>query len=89
MPMPTSVAAPADQVLWAMAEGLAENAPVPTVPARQGRRARGMKQVLALSHARKSYDGKVVLDGVTLAFLPGAKIGVGGRTAWANPPCCA
>jgi len=37
-----------------------------------------MKQVLALSHARKSYDGKVVLDDVTLAFLPGAKIGVVG-----------
>jgi ATPase subunit of ABC transporter with duplicated ATPase domains len=37
-----------------------------------------VKQVLALSHARKSYDGKVVLDDVTLAFLPGAKIGVVG-----------
>jgi len=37
-----------------------------------------MMQVLALSHARKSYDGKVVLDDVTLAFLPGAKIGVVG-----------
>ena len=37
-----------------------------------------MKQVLALSHARKSYDGKVVLDDVTLAFLPGTKIGVVG-----------
>jgi ATPase subunit of ABC transporter with duplicated ATPase domains len=37
-----------------------------------------MKQVLALSHARKSYDGKVVLDDVTLAFSPGAKIGVVG-----------
>jgi ATP-binding cassette ChvD family protein len=37
-----------------------------------------MNQVLALSHARKSYDGKVVLDEVTLAFLPGAKIGVVG-----------
>jgi len=37
-----------------------------------------MKQVLALSHVRKSYDGKVVLDGVTLAFLPWAKIGVVG-----------
>jgi len=37
-----------------------------------------MKQILALSHARKSYDGKVVLDDVTLAFLPGAKIGVVG-----------
>ena len=38
----------------------------------------GMKQILALSHARKSYDGKVVLDDITLAFLPGAKIGVVG-----------
>ena len=37
-----------------------------------------MKQVLTLSRARKSYDGKVVLDDVTLAFLPGAKIGVVG-----------
>jgi ATPase subunit of ABC transporter with duplicated ATPase domains len=37
-----------------------------------------MKQILALSHARKSYDGKVVLNDVTLAFLPGAKIGVVG-----------
>ena len=37
-----------------------------------------MKQILALSHARMSYDGKVVLDDVTLAFLPGAKIGVVG-----------
>jgi ATP-binding cassette ChvD family protein len=37
-----------------------------------------MKQILALSHARKSYDNKVVLDDVTLAFLPGAKIGVVG-----------
>jgi len=35
-----------------------------------------MKQILALSRARKSYDGKVVLDDVTLGFLPGAKIGV-------------
>jgi ATP-binding cassette ChvD family protein len=39
---------------------------------------RSMKQILALSHARKSYDNKVVLDDVTLAFLPGAKIGVVG-----------
>lgn len=31
-----------------------------------------MKQILALSHARKSYDGKVVLDDVTLAFVSGA-----------------
>ncbi len=37
-----------------------------------------MKQVLALSHVRKSYDGRVVLDDVTLAFLPGAKVGVVG-----------
>jgi len=37
-----------------------------------------MKQVLALSHVRKSYDGRIVLDDVTLAFLPGAKIGVVG-----------
>jgi len=37
-----------------------------------------MKQVLTLNRARKSYDGKVVLDEVILAFLPGAKIGVVG-----------
>ena len=37
-----------------------------------------MKQVLTLSHARKSYDGKPVLDDVTLSFLSGAKIGVVG-----------
>jgi ATP-binding cassette ChvD family protein len=37
-----------------------------------------MKQILALSHARKSYDGKIVLDDVTLGFLAGAKIGVVG-----------
>ena len=38
----------------------------------------GVKQILELNHVRKSYDGKVVLDEVTLAFLPGAKIGVVG-----------
>jgi ATP-binding cassette ChvD family protein len=37
-----------------------------------------MNQILALRHARKAFDGKVVLDDVTLAFLPGAKIGVVG-----------
>jgi ATP-binding cassette ChvD family protein len=37
-----------------------------------------MKMVLALSHVRKSYDARVVLDDVTLSFLPGAKIGVVG-----------
>jgi ATP-binding cassette ChvD family protein len=37
-----------------------------------------MKQILVLSHVRKSYDGKVVLDDVMLAFLSGAKIGVVG-----------
>jgi ATP-binding cassette ChvD family protein len=37
-----------------------------------------MKQILVLSHVRKSYDGKVILDDVTLAFLHGAKIGVVG-----------
>jgi ATP-binding cassette ChvD family protein len=37
-----------------------------------------MRQVLAFSHARKSYGDKVILDDVTLAFLPGAKIGVVG-----------
>ena len=37
-----------------------------------------MNQILAFNRVRKSYDGKVVLDDVTLAFLPGAKIGVVG-----------
>jgi ATPase subunit of ABC transporter with duplicated ATPase domains len=37
-----------------------------------------MNQILALSHAGKAFDDKVVLDDVTLAFLPGAKIGVVG-----------
>ena len=37
-----------------------------------------MKQILVVSRARKSYDGKAVLNDVTLAFLPGAKIGVVG-----------
>jgi ATP-binding cassette ChvD family protein len=37
-----------------------------------------MKQVLAFSHVRKAHGDKVVLDDVTLAFLPGAKIGVVG-----------
>lgn len=35
-----------------------------------------MKHILALGRVRKSDDGEVVLDSVTLAFLPGAKIGV-------------
>jgi ATP-binding cassette ChvD family protein len=37
-----------------------------------------VKQVLALSHACKSYGGKAVFDDVTLAFLPGAKVGMVG-----------
>ena len=37
-----------------------------------------MKQVLALSHVRKSHHDKVVLDDVTLTFLAGAKVGVVG-----------
>jgi ATP-binding cassette ChvD family protein len=37
-----------------------------------------VNQILALNHVRKSYDGKAVLDDVTLTFLPGAKIGVVG-----------
>jgi ATP-binding cassette ChvD family protein len=37
-----------------------------------------VNQILAFNHVRKSYDGKVVLDDVTLAFRPGAKIGVVG-----------
>src|ERR1700691_2078706 len=38
----------------------------------------GVNQILAFNHVRKSYDGKVVLDDVTLAFRPGAKVGVVG-----------
>ena len=45
-----------------------------------------MRQILALGHARKSYDGKVVLDDVTLAFLSGAKIGVVGHAARTRGP---
>jgi ATPase subunit of ABC transporter with duplicated ATPase domains len=37
-----------------------------------------MTQILALSRARTAFDAKVVLDEVTLAFLPGAKVGVVG-----------
>jgi ATP-binding cassette ChvD family protein len=37
-----------------------------------------VNQILAFGHVRKAYDGKVVLADVTLAFLPGAKIGVVG-----------
>jgi ATP-binding cassette ChvD family protein len=37
-----------------------------------------VNQILALNHVRKSYDGKAVLDDVTLTFPPGAKIGVVG-----------
>jgi ATP-binding cassette ChvD family protein len=47
-------------------------------PCLANRGACGVNQILALSHARKSFDDKVVLDDVTLAFLPGAKIGVVG-----------
>src|ERR1700683_451723 len=45
-----------------------------------------MKQILTLSRARKSYDGKVVLDDVTLAFLPGAKIGAVGPNGMGKSP---
>jgi len=55
-----------------------------------------MKQILAFSYARKFYDGKVVLDDVTLAFPGGAMIGVAGprdlgtgrclRTSASAPP---
>ncbi len=37
-----------------------------------------MQQILSLQHARKAHGDKVILDDVTLAFLPGAKIGVVG-----------
>jgi ATP-binding cassette ChvD family protein len=36
------------------------------------------KQILSLSRVRKAHGDKVILDEVTLAFLPGAKIGVVG-----------
>ena len=35
--------------------------------------------VYSLEQVRKVYDGDVVLDGITLSFLPGAKIGVIGH----------
>jgi len=35
-----------------------------------------MNQILALNRVRKAHGDKVILDDVTLAFLPGAKIGV-------------
>jgi ATPase subunit of ABC transporter with duplicated ATPase domains len=44
-----------------------------------------MNQILALSHARKAYGDKVILDDVTLAFLPGAKIGVVGPNGTGKP----
>ena len=44
-----------------------------------------MKQILALSHARKSYEGKLVLDDVTLTFWVGAKIGVVGPDGMGKP----
>ncbi len=37
-----------------------------------------MNQIIAVNHARKSFDGRVALDDVTLAFLPSAKIGAAG-----------
>jgi len=37
-----------------------------------------MRQILVLNDVRKSYGDKAVLADVTLAFLPGAKIGVVG-----------
>jgi ATP-binding cassette ChvD family protein len=37
-----------------------------------------VKQILSLSRVRKAHGDKVILDEVTLAFLPGAKIGVVG-----------
>ena len=37
-----------------------------------------MNQILALNQVRESYDGKAVLDDVTLTLPPGAKIGVVG-----------
>src|SRR5580658_2575918 len=35
-----------------------------------------MQQILTLNRVRKAHGDKVILDDVTLAFLPGAKIGV-------------
>jgi ATP-binding cassette ChvD family protein len=61
-----------------MAEGPAVNRVSANGPCQVTGDVNRMKQVLTLSHVRKSYDGKVVLDDVTLAFLPGAKIGVVG-----------
>ena len=37
--------------------------------------------------ARKSYGDRVILDDVTLSFLPGAKIGVVGPNGMGKSPC--
>ncbi len=46
-----------------------------------------MKWIYQMSRVRKAYGDKVIRDDVTLAFLPGAKIGVVARTGWASPRC--
>ena len=57
-----------------LAEGLAAKSASANGPYSAGKAHAGMKQVLALSHVRKSYGGNAVLDDVTLAFPPGAKV---------------
>src|SRR5487761_1171316 len=66
------------RVAWLTAEGLAVNRVSANGPCQVTGDVNRMKQVLALSHVRKAYEGKIVLDDVTLGFLPGAKIGVVG-----------
>src|SRR5690348_9190435 len=64
---------------WEQAEGPAVNRFRANGPCQDDREAwNAMKHILALSRARKSYGGKVVLDGVTLGLRPGAKVGVVG-----------
>jgi ATPase subunit of ABC transporter with duplicated ATPase domains len=42
---------------------------------------------MSCPRARKAHGDKVILDDVTLSFLPGAKIGVVGPTARESRPC--
>ncbi|EUA34133.1 hypothetical protein I552_4916 [Mycobacterium xenopi 3993] len=48
-----------------------------------------MQWIYQLNRARVVRGDKVILDDVTLSFLPGAKIGVVGPTERASRLCCA
>jgi len=43
--------------------------------------------IFTMRNVRKAHGDKVVLDDVSGAFLPGAKIGVVGPTVRASPRC--